>query len=335
MSLTVESVGERGLIARLRCRAGTPPDWVALGIGDDAAVIQPKRGSVDVVTTDSLVEGVHFRREWSKPQAIGHKALAVNLSDLAAMAATPRAALLSIALPLSLSLGDFDELVEGFASLAERERLPLVGGNLTRSPAPLVVDVTLIGTAHPRRILRRDTARAGDALYVTGSLGAAATGLFHLRDGTPRSGLDADGMACINRYDRPEPRLTCGVQVGRNRAASACVDLSDGLVDAARQIADASGLGVVVDAAALPVHPGARAFAAAAGLDATRIALSGGEDYELLFAVGPRQLRAFHAVTARCGDLCVTKIGRMTRETGCWLAIEDRLEPLGEGFSHF
>src|SRR5262249_12436800 len=132
-----------------------------------------------------------------------------------------------------------------------------------------------------------------------------------------------------------EPRLTCGIQVGRNRAASACVDLSDGLADAARQIADASEIGVVVDAAALPVHPGARAFAAAAGVDATRIALSGGEDHELLIAVGPRQLRAFHAVMARCGDLCVRKIGRMTREAGCWLAIEDRLEPLGEGFSHF
>jgi thiamine-monophosphate kinase len=335
MNPTVESVGEHGLIERLKRRAGPPPDWVVLGIGDDAAVVRPERGMVDVVTTDSLVEGVHFRREWSSAEDIGYKALAVNLSDLAAMAAKPRTALLSLALPLSLPLAHFDGLLDGFTTLAERERIALVGGNLTRSPGPLVVDATLMGTAHPRRLLRRDTAHAGDLLYVTGQLGAAATGLFLLRNGMPRAALDAHAAECVARYERPEPRLAHGAQVGRNRAASACVDLSDGLADAASQISHASGTGVVIDAQALPVHPGVRAFAATAGLDATRIALSGGEDYELLFAVGPKQVRAFRAITARYGGVPVTKIGRVTRETDNWLAVGGRLEPLGGGFSHF
>src|ERR1041384_3132316 len=131
---TVQSTGEHALIERLRCRAGAPPVWLTVGIGDDAAVMQPTRGAFDVVTADSLVEGVHFRREWTSAGAIGHKALAVNLSDLAAMGATPRVALLSLAMPVELLLSDFDALIDGFVSLGEREKVALVGGNLTRSP---------------------------------------------------------------------------------------------------------------------------------------------------------------------------------------------------------
>ena len=312
-----------------------PPASVPIGIGDDAAVLAPERGRVQIVTTDSLVEDVHFRRAWSALDAIGHKALAVNLSDIAAMGGVPRAALLSLALPPAFLLEEFDALIEGVVSLAAREHVALVGGNLSRSPGPLFVDMTVIGSAHPRRVLSRAGGRAGDELFLTGSIGAAAAGLALCEAGAGRDLHDADARACIDRYERPEPRLQCGLQVGRNRGASAAIDLSDGLADAARQLAAASGVGVVLEAGALPIHPGARRRAARAGLDPVSTALGGGEDYELLFSVGRRQRRAFLAVANRCRGLVVTRVGRLTADPGAWLERDGRLEPLLGGFTHF
>ncbi len=278
---------------------------------------------------------MHFRREWTTAGAIGHKALAVNLSDLAAMGATPRAALLSLAMPAEFLLEDFDALVDGFVSLAEREKVALVGGNLTRSPGPVVVDVTLIGAARPRRVLTRSGGRPGHELYLTGSVGAAAAGLAQLQAGRP-AGSEAETLAsCVLKYERPEARIRCGVQVARNRAASACVDLSDGLADAAAQLASASRTGVILDAETLPVHPGALAWAEAHGIDPIAFSVAGGEDYELLFAVGPRQRRAFLAVVARCHGLTVSRIGRLTADPEQWLARAGEPEPLGKGFTHF
>jgi thiamine-monophosphate kinase len=335
MSPSVADVGERALIERLRARAGTPPAWVTLGIGDDAAVVEPARGALDVFTTDSLVEGVHFRRDWTSPRDIGHKALAVSLSDLAAMGASPRVVLLSLALPPDLSVADFDDLIDGVVTLAARVKAALVGGNLARSPGPLVVDTTAVGTVRRRRVLARGGGRAGDHLYVTGVLGGAAAGLGLLAGAADRALLDAAELACIERYERPDARLRCGVIVGRNRAASACVDLSDGLADGARQIARASGTGVVIDADAVPVHPGARAWADRAGREPLALALSGGEDYELLFAVPPRRRSRFLGAVRRCPDITVTRVGQLTAGQDACLRRGARLEPLDAGFTHF
>ena len=170
-SMTISDIGERALIERIRARVPPPPAWVPIGIGDDAAVIEPARGELEVVTTDCQVEDVHFRRAWMSMRDIGRKALAVNVSDLAAMGASPRVATLSLALPSSLPVADFDELLDGFMSLANEVKLTLVGGNLAGSPGPIVIDVTLIGSARRRRILTRSGGRAGHLLYVTGSLG--------------------------------------------------------------------------------------------------------------------------------------------------------------------
>jgi thiamine-monophosphate kinase len=334
MSTRVSAVGERALIERLERRVGAPPAWIPIGIGDDAAVVEPPRGALDVVTTDCLVEDVHFRRAWTPLTAVGHKALAVNLSDLAAMGAAPRASLLSLILPPALELALFDQLVDGFVSLAERSGAPLVGGNIARSPAGLVVDATVLGSAHRRRLLTRGGGRPGDLLHLTGSVGAAAAGLAMLTAGVGRAGLDEDRLACLHQFERPEARLRCGGLVARARAASACIDLSDGLADAARQIARASRTGVVLDAQAVPVHPGAVAWAEDTGQDPVAFALAGAEDYEILFAVPPRFQSRFRAATRRCG-LAITAVGRLTDEPGAWLSRDGRLEPLGEGFRHF
>jgi thiamine-monophosphate kinase len=334
---TVASIGERALVERIRARAnaGTPRPWVIVGIGDDAAVVEPERGAMLVVTTDSLVEGVHFRRDWTTSAAVGHKALAVSLSDLAAMGAMPRASLLSLALPAELALRDFDDLVDGFVAIGEREGAPLVGGNITRTPGPLVVDATAFGSVRPRRLLRRDGGRAGDELYVTGWLGAAAAGLAMLRTGVDRESLSPDERACVDRYERPDARVRCGTGIARARAAVAAMDLSDGLADAARQLAAASHTGVVLSANALPIHAGARAWAARTGTDPMELAIRGGEDYELIVAVRPRFRRTFRASTSRCRDVQVTAIGHLTSEPGEWLDRDGAREALAEGFTHF
>ncbi|MCU1383513.1 MAG: thiL, partial [Acidobacteria bacterium] len=178
---SVADCSERELIARIRGLLPAAPDWLRVGIGDDAAVVEPERNRVEVLTVDAVVEGIHFDRAFVPPDAIGHRALAVNLSDLAAMGAAPRLALLSMALPASLPLADFDAIAAGFAALAARHRLHVVGGNLTRSPGPLMIDVTVMGTVKRRQALTRTGARPGDDLYVSGAVGSAAAGLRMLR----------------------------------------------------------------------------------------------------------------------------------------------------------
>src|SRR6266446_6153833 len=155
----VGDLTEAELIARIQQRLPPAPGWLIVGIGDDATVVEPERNRVEVLTVDALVEGVHFDRAFVPADAIGHRALAVNLSDLAAMGATPRLALLSMVLPPALPLDDFDRMVGGFAALAARHRLHLAGGNLTRSPGPLVLDVTVLGSIKRRQALTRRGAR--------------------------------------------------------------------------------------------------------------------------------------------------------------------------------
>src|SRR5438105_2210640 len=156
--MTVSDLTERDLIARIQQRLPPSPPWLLVGIGDDAAVVEPERNRVDVLTVDTVVEGVHFDRAFVPPDAIGHRAIAVNLSDLAAMGAAPRLALVAMALPSTLTLDDFDAIVSGMVGLASRHRLHIAGGNLTRSPHPLMIDVTVTGTVKRRRALTRSGA---------------------------------------------------------------------------------------------------------------------------------------------------------------------------------
>lgn len=326
-SLTVSELGERALIDRIRARVPPPPSHVLIGIGDDAAVVEPERNAVEVVTTDGLVEGVHFNRAFVGPADIGHKALAVNLSDLAAMGAAPRVAVLSLMLPAAFHVADVDALLDGLLALAERARIALVGGNISRSPGPLVVDVTAIGSVHRRSVLTRAGGRAGEDLYVTGSIGGAAAGLEMLREGK--------SDPCTVRYLRPEPRTRFGLLLSRNRVTRACVDLSDGLADAVRQLAGASGTGAAIDATTLPIDPAARRWFERHGTPAVDAALSGGEDYELLFTVSPKLQSRLGAVSRLAKDLAVTKIGRLTKDPAIVLKRDGRAEPLPSGFTHF
>jgi thiamine-monophosphate kinase len=329
---SVAGVGEHALIARVRERVPPAPDWVTIGLGDDAAVVEPVRNALEVMTTDAQVEGVHFDRAFTPPRAVGHRALAVNLSDLAAMGAAPRAALLSLVLPPALPIEEFDAIVDGFLALAAAHGVALVGGNITRSPGPLVVDVAAFGTARRRRILARSGARPGDEVWVSGEIGAAAAGLQSLAGGG-RDGARA--AACEAVFLEPQPRVRLGTLLGRSRAATACVDLSDGLADGLHQLAAASGVGLVVDGAAIPLPDAARNWFEARGADPLLAALTGGDDYELLFTVRPRTRLAVDAVRRQARGVRLTRIGVVRRQPGVFVTRGGMSEPVPSGYVHF
>jgi thiamine-monophosphate kinase len=304
------------------------PPWVDVGPGDDAAVIRPVRGSLEVLTTDALVDGIHFDLRFVPPDAVGHRALAVNLSDLAAMGAEPRAALLSLMLPDDLDVGTVDGIVDGMLALAAKYRVAVVGGNITRTTGPLTIDVTATGSVRPRRVLTRAGARPGDEVYVTGTLGSAAAGLALLKEGAGiRLKPDATSSRgdCVERYLRPDPRVRLGMLLGRNRAASSCMDLSDGLADAVAQVAEASGVGVTIDAACLPIEGGTELQAA----------IAAGDDYELLFTSRPSQRGRLRTVRRQAGDLPITKIGSVTKGRDVLLRDEHGTREMPSGYEHF
>jgi thiamine-monophosphate kinase len=331
--VTVSDLTEQELVSRITSRLTPPPPWILVGIGDDAAVVEPVRNQVEVFTVDSIVEGVHFDRRFTPPDAIGHRALAVNLSDLAAMGATPRLVLLSMALPADLPCEQFDAIADGFAALASRHQVQVAGGNLTRSPGPLVLDVTAIGAAKRRGVLTRRGAKPGDSVYVTGTVGGARAGLQALR-------LSAETQLapCVERYLFPQPRTKAGVLLGRNRAATACMDLSDGLADGIRQIAEASAVGMTIERSAIPVQPEARSWFDSRNTDPVVEALAGGDDYELIFTASPR-LRGRLRAVARHAGVGITRIGSCVEGSAIEMTStvngQTTHEPLPKGFGHF
>jgi thiamine-monophosphate kinase len=341
---TISDLGERALIQRITARLATPP-WVIVGPGDDAAVMAPERGEDDVLTTDAQIEEVHFDRRFVPPDAIGHRALAVNLSDLAAMGAQPRAALLSLALPGALDVGVVDGLMDGMLALAASHQVAIIGGNITRSPGPMMVDVTAIGSVRRRRVLTRGGARPGDDVYVTGTIGDAAVGLRSLQArcaadpgapvGGPSRPAPHEANACERRFLRPEPRVRAGLLLGRNRAASACMDLSDGLGDGVRQIAEASGVGMVIDASALPIPDEARRWYDGRDEDAVDAALGGGDDYELLFTLRPSWRGRLRGVQRNLSDLPITRIGAVTKDRRLVVRTPGGDRPLPGGYEHY
>ena len=296
------------LIERIRALTAQPRDDVRIGIGDDAAVLAVPVGQELAVAIDTLVEGVHFPRGTAATD-IGWKALAVNLSDLAAMGASPAWALLALTLPAA-DVGFVEGFAEGFAKLAQAHRLALVGGDITRGP--LSISVAVHGFVPPGKALTRTGARVGDAVLVTGTLGDAAAGLHALQhpldDDDGRNGLRE---FLIGRLNLPTPRLSAGAAL--RGQASACIDISDGLLVDLDHICVASDVGAEIDAALLPRSSALMALYDEAS--ALQFALSGGDDYELCFSVPVQRVADVQADLSRLG--CgVTKIGRIVDGAG-------------------
>lgn len=300
---TLSDLGEAALIERIARRAGRAPGslW-PLAIGDDAAVLRPPADADLVLSTDAQVENVHFRFEREAPRTIGRRALAVNLSDLAAMGAAPLGGLLSLAAPRSLEVAVFDALIDGVVAEGKRYGCPLVGGNLSRAQH-CSLHVTVVGRVARDRALRRDTLRAGDEVFVTGDLGAAA--LARLR-------ADATGRRSTRV---PVPRLAAGRRLARWRETTACIDVSDGLRTDLAHLLEDRRLGAEIDASAVPRPRGFSRACASLGLDPEALLFDGGEDYELLFARRPGS-RADRGAPGRAGDARVATADRLASTLG-------------------
>ncbi len=309
---------ERALLSSIRSRAATrgrrtnPSAELRVGIGDDAAVLSPRRGEEIVVTTDFSLEDVHFRRAWHPPEAVGHKCLARGLSDIAAMGARPIAIFLSLAVPVEFSQARrgrkswpgsssstwVDRFYDGLLALASRYRVPLAGGDLAQSPgehAKAAADIIVLGAVKKGSALLRSGAHAGDLLYVTGTLGGAAAELRALEQ-RPANFRNVTKASTSHPHLFPEPRLRAGQALVARALATAAIDISDGLSVDLLHLCEESKLCAEVNATALPIGRGAT----------QADALHGGDDYELLFTAHPAK-----RIPRPLGGVPITAIGRM------------------------
>ncbi len=321
------------MLAAIRSRAagvaglGSGFRRVRLGIGDDCALLRPRSGEEVAVTTDLSIEGRHFRLNWHSPESVGHRTLARGLSDLAAMGAKPVAAFLSLGLPRELTVAEngpawVERFLDGLLGLAREHRVPLVGGDLAESPLA-VADIVLTGVVPRGKALLRSGAKAGDRIYVTGSLGGAAAELAALSTNPEAFQDRRRGDAAPHLF--PQPRVKQGIWLRKCGLASAAMDLSDGLSTDLQHLCEESGGAAEVESAALPLGTGA----------SLAMALHGGEDYELLFTAA-KDVRVPQAIAgvaiAEIGRMRAAKAGRPTVA----LRTDNGLEPLmANGWEHF
>ena len=303
------ALGEFALIERLRSIVPGGGAGVLLGIGDDTAVLRP--GTAILATCDAQVEGIHFTREMCTPADVGWRALAVNLSDIAAMGGAPRYALVSLLVPVSAGSAALEDLYGGMAELARLHGVAVVGGNVSATPGPLAIDVTVLGEAeHP---VARRGAKPGDGLWITGQAGKAAAGRFLLE----HRGLAVPARETLEAaYRRPAPRVAAGGTLGalaRSGVVTAMIDTSDGTASDLLHLAEASYVGVLLDARRLPVPRGLPEAARAAGVPVESWTLGGGEDYELLFAAGAAFDGRAREIAAGA-DVEITRIGDVLAE---------------------
>lgn len=326
--MKLREIGEFGLIGRIASRVADGAG-VRIGIGDDAAAAEPTPGRWLLVTTDMLLEGIHFDLAYSDPYRLGRKSLAVNLSDVAAMGGEPRHFLLSLAVPPGVTVEFLDRFTEGMLDLAREHGITLMGGDTCRSSSGLVISVTLHGEQVPELVIRRSGARPGDLVFVTGTVGDSALGLELLRRG------ERQGWA-VDRHLDPTPRVRAGLALAEAQLCGAMIDVSDGLAADLGHILDLSGVGARVEIGCLPLSPSFRELAPGVTQDPPLLALTGGEDYELLFTVPAGRSGEVVPLLAEIG-LAATPIGEITAGSGLSVVGHDGREaPVARGgYNHF
>jgi thiamine-monophosphate kinase len=326
-------MGEFELLAKLRERLPPAGPRVRLGSGDDAAITVP--GGATATSVDAMVDGVHFRRAQASPRSVGRKALGTALSDLAAMGAEAGEAYVVLGVPPDLDEGEIDELLDGLLALAAETGTTLAGGDLTRAPA-LTLAVTVVGHAEgPDRLVPRSGAEPGDLLVLTGELGGAAAGLLLLDRPELRAALgETVGEGLCARQLEPTPRLLSG-QALAAAGAKAMIDLSDGLAGDAAHLARAGDVGLKIDVGSLPIAEGVGEIAAAAGRDPFVLAVSGGEDYELLAAIPADLLAEASTGVEKAGETTLTPIGEVVAGEGVELRLPGGGLLESRGYDHF
>ncbi len=332
--MRVSELGEFGLIERIKARLTSLDTDPIEAIGDDVAIIRTDSDEYLLATCDIQLEGVHFRREFITPHQLGQRAVAVNVSDIAAMGGVPTHLLVSLGLPSEIEVDYIDQLYCGMEREAKRSGAAIVGGNITRSPQ-LMIDIFLLGKVKHDLLITRSGAQQGDLLLVTGDLGKGAAGLRLL----DRQATDRDKMIDAQlrtAHLTPIPRLPESRIIASLQTATAMIDLSDGLASDLGHICRASEVGAVIWAESLPISTATRRAATATGCDPLHLALYGGEDYELLFSAPQEMVAALRqAVIAETGT-SVTVVGKIVSSTeGIKVAIANKLYPLlAQGWDH-
>ncbi len=333
--MTLKDIGEFGFIQKIANGCVVRPRHVLRAIGDDAAAFRTEPGYVMLVTTDMLIEGVHFIRKASSGFDLGYKAMAVNLSDIAAMGGIVREAFVSIAIPNDCGLDYLEDFYKGMKSLASRFEVNILGGDTTSSKRDLAINITVIGAAPEHQILYRNSAQIGDRIYATGYLGDSRAGLeFILHHITPES---VQERALIQAHISPEPHLNQGRFLAQFGGVHAAIDISDGLSSDIAHIAQESHVGVRLYLEQIPISENLRHFCKKFGFDPVEYALSGGEDYVLVCTVAPDQadrlekeyLKTFHQPLYRIGEITDSKALEI-------IAPDGRITPLiSGGWDHF
>ena len=310
------SRSEFDFIDSLRRRVASTGQSLVAGIGDDAAVLRSSAGKETVISADLLVEDIDFRRTTTPPYLLGHKALAVSLSDIAAMGSRPLWSMISIGVPADIWETDFvDRLYDGLLDLANHYGVQLIGGDTSRTNERVVIDSIVAGECSAGLAVMRSGAQPGDQIFVTGSLGAAAAGLRLIERGAhlaEQNLADEDSQKLdhiLLRQLRPEPRVGWGIVVGEERLATSMIDLSDGLSSDLNQICTASNAGALIDASLLPIDERVTELCGRRALDPLQLALHGGEDFELLFTVKPEHVAR---LPRRVDGVEITRIGQIT-----------------------
>ncbi len=325
MKRSLSSLGEFGLIKRFISKLSRRNSNILIGPGDDCAVVKPTRRPI-LLTTDMMIEGIHFRRDWADPHQIGIKTMRVNLSDIASMGGKPLYTLISVGLPKSFKLSEVDRLFSGMHQAAREEGVSIVGGD-TNCSDRLVINVAVIGEGG-KKVLPRSGAKVGDNLYVTGNLGASALGLEALKRGK-KSRFEK----FIRRHLEPLRRVAVGQRLSSLRGIHSLIDISDGLVSDLGHILEASGVGAEVFVDDIPIEKSFEKSARSLGVNPLTFKLGGGEDYELLFTASPRV-----KVPDKIGGVPVTGIGKiLPRGSGLKLIYRQGrpLSRLFTGFRHF
>ncbi len=333
--ISLKSLGEVGLIERLRSRLRPGGPSLIVGPGDDCSAFRLSEKLLTLATCDIMIEGEHFLPHAISPYQLGRKSLALNVSDIAAMGGLPRFALISLALPAETPLGFVDELYRGLQEEGERWGVSLIGGNCSRSKLKLV-DIFLLGEVEEEFLLLRSGARPGDNILVTGSLGDSRGGLELLR----RSGLELApelAQALLASHLTPPPRLPEARAIARSRKARAMMDISDGLASDLQRLCQESGVGAEVEAESLPVSAALRALASALDTEAHRLALEGGEDYELLLTAPAGAEEELKQAVREATGRKLSLVGRITEESsGIRFLMGGRELPLDvKGWDHF
>lgn len=321
-----ETGGEFGLIRRIRDRLPEGSAPLVLGPGDDAALLAPPSGTHVVLTVDSLVENVHWKRSWMEPERLARRLLVQGLSDLAAMGARPLCALVALGLPAATPAAFADAFVDGLLDASRDFACPLAGGNLARHPDGVCATATLAGAVPAGAALLRSRARPGDAVWVTGFPGSAAAGVELLETGRVEAG---DPLAA--RFLDPRPRIEEAAFLRDGASVACAIDLSDGVRRCAALLAEESGVRIVLDAARFPADAALEAAASKAGRDVVSLALDGGEDFELLFTARPGAVERVRARFEKRFGVAPARIGEVREGEG--LVVEG--DPGAAAFEHF